>query len=144
MASPFLKNPVEIRAQIIRRALRREITFKDRHNPLAFPDEHLYERYRFSSRALKISHAEATHLMYRKLYVIALWFFASGTYLHAVGDAENIIKYSACRTIRKVVIALQEYIDVLIVFPGHLETLGMKEGFYKIAGKIISNAAYLC
>ncbi|ROI52185.1 hypothetical protein DPX16_3455 [Anabarilius grahami] len=49
MDSPFLKNPVEIGAQIIRRPLRRERTFKDRHNPLAFSNEDLFERYRFSA-----------------------------------------------------------------------------------------------
>lgn len=43
----------------------------------------------------------------------------------------------------KLVSALQEYIDVFIIFPGHLDTLAIKEGFYKLAGQIISDAAHL-
>uniref|UniRef100_A0A8C1Z473 DDE Tnp4 domain-containing protein n=1 Tax=Cyprinus carpio TaxID=7962 RepID=A0A8C1Z473_CYPCA len=67
---------------------------------------------------------------------IALRFFASGTYLYAVNDAENLGKNTVCRNIRKVVIALQGYINSFIVFPGHLSTMSIKEGFYEIAGKI--------
>lgn len=74
------------------------------------------------------------HLLYRKWYVLRCVF--CGTYLYAVGDAENLGKNTVCRTIRKVVLTLQGYINSLIVFPGHLSTMSIKEGFYKIAGKI--------
>ncbi|XP_067273706.1 putative nuclease HARBI1 isoform X2 [Pseudorasbora parva] len=145
MASPFLPNPVDISAQIVRRALRRERVFRDRQNPLDFPDTYLYERYRFSAEGIcyicellephianvtRRSHA----LTVPQMVCIALRFFASGTYLYAIGDAENLGKNTVCRTIRKVVLALQGYINGFIVFPGHLSTMSIKEGFYKIAG----------
>uniref|UniRef100_A0A8C9ZXZ5 Harbinger transposase derived 2 n=1 Tax=Sander lucioperca TaxID=283035 RepID=A0A8C9ZXZ5_SANLU len=133
MASPFLPNPVDISAQIVRRALRRERVFRDRQNPLDFPDIYLYERYRYSPHITNVtrrSHA----LTVPQMVCIALRFFASGTYLYAVGDAENLGKNTVCRTIRKVVLALQGYINSFIVFPGHLSTMSIKEGFYKIAG----------
>ncbi len=75
-------------------------------------------------------------LLYRKWYALRCVFFASGTYLYAVGDAENLGKNTVCRTIHKVVLALQGYMNSFIVFPGHLSTMSIKEGFYKIAGKI--------
>jgi hypothetical protein len=147
MASPFLPNPVDISAQIVRRALRRERVFRDRQNPFDFPDSYLYERYRFSAEGMsylcELLEPHITNVTRRshaltvpQMVCIALRFFASGTYLYAVGDAENLGKNTVCRTIRKVVLALQGYINSFIVFPGHLSTMSIKEGFYKIAGKI--------
>ncbi|XP_065123989.1 putative nuclease HARBI1 isoform X2 [Paramisgurnus dabryanus] len=145
MASPFLPNPIDIGAQIVRRALRRERVFRDRQNPLAFPDDYLYKRYGFSAEGIvylcrlleqhiknptRRSHA----ISVPQMLCIALRFFASGTYLYAVGDAEKISKITVCRTIRRVVLALQRYINTFIAFPGHLPTDAIKEGFYKIAG----------
>uniref|UniRef100_A0A8D0DCK5 Putative nuclease HARBI1 n=1 Tax=Sander lucioperca TaxID=283035 RepID=A0A8D0DCK5_SANLU len=145
MASPFLPNPVDISAQIVRRALRRERVFRDRQNPLDFPDTYLYERYRYSTEGItylcELLEPHITNVTRRshaltvpQTVCIALRFFASGTYLYAVGDAENLGKNTVCRTIRKVDLALQAYINSLIVFPGHLSTMSIKEGFYKIAG----------
>ncbi|XP_058636670.1 putative nuclease HARBI1 [Onychostoma macrolepis] len=145
MASPYLENPVDIGAKIVQRALRRERVIRDKQNPLAFSDEHLYERYRFSAEGMlylcrllephiknptRRSHATTVPQM----ICIALRFFASGTYLYEVGDAEKLSKNTVCRTIRRVVIALQRYINTFIVFPGHLPTVAIKEGFSKIAG----------
>ncbi|KAJ4936975.1 hypothetical protein JOQ06_001559 [Pogonophryne albipinna] len=42
MTSPF----VELEARIVKGALRRERIFRERINPLDFPEEYLYERYR--------------------------------------------------------------------------------------------------
>lgn len=147
MASPFLPNPVDISAQIVRRALGRERVFRDRQNPLTFPDTYLYERYRFSAEGIsyicKLLEPHISNVTCRshaltvpQMVWIALHFFASGTYLYAVGDAENLGKNTVCRTIHKVVLALQGYMNSFIVFPGHLSTMSIKEGFYKIAGKI--------
>lgn len=145
MASPFLPNPIDIGAQIVRRALRRERVFRDRQNTLAFPDDYLYKRYGFSAEGIvylcrlleqhiknptRRSHA----ISVPQMLCIALRFFASGTYLYAVGDAEKISKITVCRTIRRVVLALQRYINTFIAFPGHLPTDAIKDSFYKIAG----------
>ncbi|KAI2646881.1 hypothetical protein H4Q32_024206 [Labeo rohita] len=145
MACPFLRNPVNISAQIVRRALRRERVFRDRQDPIAFPDSYLYERYRFSAEGIlylcKLLEPHITNVTRRshaltvtQMVCIALRFFASGTYLYAIVDAEHLGKNTVCRTIRKVVLALQGYLNSFIVFPGFLSTLSIKEGFYKIAG----------
>ncbi|XP_051500407.1 putative nuclease HARBI1 [Myxocyprinus asiaticus] len=145
MASPFLENPVDIGAQIVQKALRRERVFRDRQNPLAFPDDYLYERYRFSAEGIwylcrllepyiKNPTRRSRATTVPQMLCIALRFFASGTYLYAVGDAENLSKNTVCRTIRRVVLALQRYLNTFIVFPGHLPTEAIKEGFSKIAG----------
>ena len=49
MACPFLEDVVDEEALVLRRAFRRERVFRDQLDPLAFPDDHLYERYRFSA-----------------------------------------------------------------------------------------------
>ena len=67
---------------------------------------------------------------------ISLRFFATGTYMHSVGDAENLSKNTVCCAIRKVVLALTELLNMFVVFPGHLPTMAIKEAFYKIAGNI--------
>ncbi|XP_038842128.1 putative nuclease HARBI1 [Salvelinus namaycush] len=77
MACPFVRDVVDEEALVLRRAFRRERVFRDRLDPLAFPDDHLYERYRFSADGI------------------------SGAFLYSVGDAEQLNKATICRTIRK-------------------------------------------
>ena len=75
----FIEDPVELGARIVRGALRRARTFRDRQNPFAFPHEYLYERYRFLaegityiasflSRMLPMRHIEAVHSQSHILY----------------------------------------------------------------------------
>ncbi|XP_071390028.1 putative nuclease HARBI1 [Centroberyx affinis] len=129
MASPFIEDPVDLGARIVRGTLRRERVFRDWQNPLAFPDDFLYERYRFSvvtgrSRALTVP----------QTLCIALCYFATGSFMYAVGDAEDLSKNTVCSAIHKVARALTELLDAFIVFPGHLPTQSIKEDFYDIAG----------
>ncbi|KAK0156322.1 Transient receptor potential cation channel subfamily M member 5 [Merluccius polli] len=56
-----------------------------------------------------------------------------GTYLHTVGDAENISKNTVCLAIRKVVAALNTPLNMFVVFPNFLPTQTVKEGFYQLA-----------
>ncbi|KAL7381546.1 hypothetical protein ABVT39_007573 [Epinephelus coioides] len=53
MASPFVDAPVDLGARIIRGSLRRERVFRERTDPLAFPDDMLHERYRFSAEGIR-------------------------------------------------------------------------------------------
>ncbi|KAM6999964.1 LOW QUALITY PROTEIN: putative nuclease HARBI1 [Tautogolabrus adspersus] len=99
MASPFLEDPVELGARIVRGSLRRARVFRDRQNPLAFLDDFLYERYRFSSEGTKLPTSRALcgtrrsrALTVPQTVCIALRFFASGSFMYAVGDAENMSK----------------------------------------------------
>ncbi|CAK6977013.1 putative nuclease HARBI1 [Scomber scombrus] len=107
MACPFLEDPVELGALIVRGALRRERVFRDRCNPFDVPDDILYERYRFSADGLRYICqlmepyvANVTHrsraLTVPQTVCIALRFFATGIYMHGVGDAENLSKNTCC------------------------------------------------
>ncbi len=104
MASPFIENPVDLGARILRAALRWERLLRDRTDPLAFPDERLSERYRFSAEGIyyirslvEPSVRNATRrscaLTVGQTVCVAQRFFATGTYLHSVGDAENLSEY---------------------------------------------------
>ena len=94
---------MDLGARIILAALRCERLLRDRADPLAFPDEILYERYRFSAEGIRYicsliepSVRNATRrscaLTVGQTVCVALRFFATGTYLHSVGDAENLSK----------------------------------------------------
>ncbi|XP_071059689.1 putative nuclease HARBI1 [Pseudochaenichthys georgianus] len=145
MASPFVDDTVELGARIVRGALRRERIFRERINPLAFPEEYLYERYRFSSEGLTYLCqllepyvANATHrscaLTVPQTVCIALRYFATGSFLYAVGDAENLSKNTVCSAIHKVAHALTGLVESFVVFPGICPTQTIKERFYSMAG----------
>lgn len=52
MASPFVEDPVELGVQIVRGSLRKARVFRDQQNTVAFLDNFLYERYKFSSEGM--------------------------------------------------------------------------------------------
>ncbi|XP_053342479.1 putative nuclease HARBI1 isoform X1 [Clarias gariepinus] len=144
MACPLLNDVVDEEVLILRRAFRHERVFRDRADPLAFSDEYLTERYRFSSDGIRylcrllgpnIQHrtARSHALTVPQMVCIALRFFASGMFLYSVGDAENLNKATICRTIRKVSLALKSLVHIFITFPGHRRFIHIKEEFYKIA-----------
>ncbi|XP_062849576.1 putative nuclease HARBI1 [Trichomycterus rosablanca] len=145
MACPFLQDPVDIEAQIIRRALRRERVIRPRLDILSFPDEFLRERYRFSSQSiiylnniLKPHISNITHrgsaLTSLQTLCIALRFFANRSFLYNVGDAEHLGKATVCRSARKVCLALKRLLYNFVVFPGHKPIMNIKEEFHRIAG----------
>ncbi|XP_064875200.1 uncharacterized protein LOC135572104 isoform X1 [Oncorhynchus nerka] len=127
MACPFVRDVVDEEALVLRRAFRRERVFRDRLDPLAFPDDHLYERYRFSADGIRylcrllgprIKHrtARSHALSVEQMVCVALRFFASGAFLYSVGDAEQLNKATICRTIRSVCLAIKALADVFISF----------------------------
>ncbi|XP_028437520.1 putative nuclease HARBI1 [Perca flavescens] len=145
MACPFIDDVMDEEALILRRAFRRERFFRDRSDPLAFDDSHLYERYRFCGDGIrflcrllgpKIQHRTTQNhaLTIPQTVCIGLRFFASGIFLYAVGDAENLSKATVCRSIRQMYLALKGFLNIFITFPGHKRTCFIKEEFYKIAG----------
>ncbi|KAI2647206.1 hypothetical protein H4Q32_028034 [Labeo rohita] len=128
MACPFIDEVVDEGAIVLRRAFQRERTFRDRSDPLAFNDSYLYERYRFSRdgiayicRLLNPHIANNTRrnraLTVPQTVCVTLRFFASGTFLYTVGDAENISKASVCRSVRTVYLSLNRLLNVFITFP---------------------------
>ena len=52
IASPFEGVPMDLGARIVQGSLRRQRVFRDRSDPLALPENILYERYRFSSEGI--------------------------------------------------------------------------------------------
>ena len=67
---------------------------------------------------------------------VSLRFFATGTYLHAVGDAECVGKNMVCGAICKVVAVLNILLNMFVTFPSFLPSQIVKEGFYTLSGKI--------
>ncbi|XP_063734541.1 putative nuclease HARBI1 [Eleginops maclovinus] len=141
----YLDDPYDIGAQIVSCSLRRARVFRDRQNPLAYPDDVLHERYRFSAEGIRylcqLLEADVSNVTRRsqaltieQMLCLSLRYFASGQYMYSIGDAENLSKNTVCRVIRKVVLALTKLVDAFVVFPGHLPARQIKEGFYAIAG----------
>ncbi len=85
----------------MRGSIRRERVFRDQSDPLAFSDDTFYKRYRFSAEGIcyicKLTDAYVTNATRRSCALtvtqavyIASHFIAMGTYMHSVGDAENL------------------------------------------------------
>lgn len=150
MSCPFVREqPIAEGARLIRRVFRIQRILRDRQDPLAQRDSVLIERYRFSREGIiyltnlldpydKSSTHRSRALTTAQTVCIALRFFASGTFLYAVGDAENIGKSAVCRSIRKVYLALKHFLGVFVVFPSHLRPQVVKQGFFSIAGTLNS------
>ncbi len=130
MASTFLPNPFVLGARTVRGFLTRERVFRGRSDPLAFSDDILYERHRFSAegtryrcRLVDVYVTNATRwscaLTVTQTVCIVPCSFATGTYMHSVGDAENLSKSTVCHALRKDVLALNKLLDMFVVFPGH-------------------------
>ncbi|KAK0143564.1 hypothetical protein N1851_018304 [Merluccius polli] len=58
---------------------------------------------------------------------VALRFFANGSFLYNVGDAEHLSKATVCRAVRKVCLALKRLLPIFVVFPGHKPVRAIKE-----------------
>ncbi|XP_028317285.1 putative nuclease HARBI1 [Gouania willdenowi] len=147
MACPFLENPIDEGAKLLRRELniRREMIFKPRMNILSFPDKVLTERYRFTLESIRylvdligpyISHRtrRGRALTAEQTLCVALRFFTNGSFLYNVGDSERISKSTVSRSVRSVCLALKKLSRMFIVFPGHKPVSQIKEEFHKIAG----------
>ncbi|XP_041707290.1 putative nuclease HARBI1 [Coregonus clupeaformis] len=145
MACPFLRDPIDIGAQIVRKTIRTKRLFKDRQNPLSFSEEYINERYHFSSHcivyladlltpSLRNDTLRSYPLTVMQTLCIGLHFFACGEFMHAVGDAENLSKSTVCRAIRRVYLALARILPDFVKFPGHCSQQEVKDSFYRIAG----------
>ena len=64
---------------------------------------------------------------------VALRFFANGSSLYNIGDAEHLGKATVCRAIRKVALALKGLLQTYVVFPGHKPLRTIKEELHMIS-----------
>src|SRR4029434_10063200 len=98
MAAPFLRNPIDEEAILVRLAFYRERVLRDRQDPLSHHDEFLYERYRFCRQGtiylqdlLEPYIANTTHrrraLTISQTVCIALRFFARCTFLYSHSES---------------------------------------------------------
>ncbi len=145
MGCPYVGNPIEIEAQLIRIALRRERIFRPRLDVLSFPNEYLFERYCFSldsiiylNNILRPHISNLTHrgraLSSEQMLCIALHFFANGSFLYDIGDVEHFGKATLCRAVRKATLALKQLLPIMVVSPGHKPLRNIREEFHRIAG----------
>lgn len=98
--------------------LRRERTFRDRKNPFdTLPDRVFRNRFRFPKVAIielaEILHDDLVHrtkrsnaLQVTELLLVALRFYATGTFYTEIGDRNNINKSTVCRVVRDVTNAI--------------------------------------
>lgn len=117
---------MDLGSRIVKGSLRREGVERP-SDPLAFPDNIFHERNTFSAegiryicksveRTLAMPQNEAVQITVAQAVCIVLrFFFTMGTYMHSVGDAENLSKRVVCRAIFKVV-ALTELLNMFVVF----------------------------
>ena len=116
------------------------------------PNDILYERYRFSSEGIRYltvvvgpyagnATQRSRALTVAQCVCVSLRFFAMGTYLHAVGDAEHISKNTVSCASRKVVAALNTLLNVFMAFPSILPSQIVNEGFYRLSGKEKTSAS---
>ena len=138
MACPFDERPIVIGAQIIR-AIHRERLIRPRLDILSFPEDFLLERYRFSCDSLLYLNnllqpyiANVTNrgsaLSSLQTICTALRFFATGSFLYSVGDAEHITVVSDDPS--KICIGLLSYKEQYCLSP-------MPRGIYIIKYKIV-------
>ena len=110
-----------------------------------FSDSHLRDRYRFSRAGIlyitnliapEIEHATRRNcalLPYQQV-LIALQYYATGTFHYVVGDPLQVSQSTACRVIRRVTNALSGKINDFVKFPNNNNSVKVKDGFYRLRG----------
>uniref|UniRef100_A0A8C6UN81 DDE Tnp4 domain-containing protein n=1 Tax=Neogobius melanostomus TaxID=47308 RepID=A0A8C6UN81_9GOBI len=128
------------------RALRRERVLRDRSNPLEMYNEsELLERFRFDRATIfeivgaltpQLQHVTERNgtLSPSQQVLIALRFFASGSFQNSLGDMVNVHRTTACRAIRRVSLALMRIMGRYVRLPTQEEAARMKQDFYFKSG----------
>ena len=113
----------------LRRAMRRERVFRDRRNPLdIFDDAELVKRYRLSREGIMattdivapdIEHPSRRYfaLLPSQQVLIALQYYATGTFQYVVGDPLQVSQQTSWCVIHCVTNSLAEKIGDYVQFP---------------------------
>ena len=120
--------------------------FRDRLNPLdTYDDFEIIERYRLSRQLIMRLYDEIgaelepsfqrNHSIPGMLQIFcALRYYSSGSFYAVLGDGVGIHKYSVCRIVSRVTLALCRLANRNIKFPQRRQTLvDTKQGFHDIA-----------
>ena len=122
---------------------RRARTYRENDNWLSFTDEELRARYRFGRESIEYilnvigndlrRKTRRNHAMSpSKQLLVALRFFASGSFLQVVGDIEGVDKSSASRAVQHVSQLLAAKQEMFIKWPTTAaEVNANKNGFYR-------------
>ncbi|XP_064635765.1 putative nuclease HARBI1 [Lineus longissimus] len=128
----------------LRRAMRRERVFRDRRNPLdIFGDAELVKRCRFSREGIMlitdivapdIEHPTRRNfaLLPSQQVLIALQYYATGTFQYVVGDPLPVSPQTAWHAIHRVTDSLAEKIGDYVKFPDARNIAQIKDGFYRM------------
>ena len=146
MARPFDNDPADGSAALLRRELNilQEMVIRLRIDVKAFPHSYLFKRFT-SQPIISILNLTCPYicnitsrshvLTPQQILCVALRFFANGSFLHNVGDAEHLSKATVCRAVRKVCLALKRLLPIFVVFPGHKPARAIREEIHWIAGE---------
>ena len=138
-----------VRLQRRRRVQRKRKVFRRKRdtNPLEnLTEREIWDRYRFSSatimfivnlvRPLIVSATGCSMALKPLLQVLlALRYYASGTYFSVVGDTLGVSKAATVKAVHRVTKALCEVGKVFISFPTGRRASTAKASFFDIAGK---------
>ena len=128
------------------KALKRERLIKDRSNPLEklLPDQ-VKARYRFYPETIyeickivrpavvrKTKRSSALPVLWQVL--LALRFFATGSYYLVLGDTMHVSKSSVCRCVYNIAKVLVDIRRKVIKFPNTQTRLQIKRAFYALGG----------
>ncbi|XP_067272573.1 putative nuclease HARBI1 [Pseudorasbora parva] len=120
--------------------------FRDRENPLDhLSDEKLLREYRFDRRGIyEIANkleGDLDHVTQRNhslpsvlQLLIALRFFATGSFQSVVGDVFHVHKSSVSRVIHRVAGALCRHLSQTVTFPSRVELDAIQTSFFRKAG----------
>ena len=127
-----------------RRGLRRERVFRDRSHPFEmYDDVELFDRYRFRRDDIKdlvdlvgddVSISTRKGSLTTTLQIlVALRFFACGSFQLVVGDLFGISKATVSRTVHRVAAAFARLLPRYVRFHEQRETEAMKVMFHAVA-----------
>ena len=119
-------------------ALRREIIFRDRLNPLDYlSDGQLIEKFRLSQDPIRflidLLQDRLAHPTFRSHVISSLYYLASGPFQRVVGDCYDlgISQSSVSRILRKFVGELNRKVNHFIKFPTtRVSILANQQAFY--------------
>ncbi|KAL3870059.1 hypothetical protein ACJMK2_042675 [Sinanodonta woodiana] len=125
-------------------------TIRDRGNPKDVDDTVLFARYRFTRLTILfivdiVTEKLDSALTKRSMaltplhkVLVALRFFATGAHFRLIGESLGVSVATVSRCVFEVARALVRQANKFIQFPREESTSSVKQGFYRISGKVFS------